>query len=743
MKPKIQENNSSIDSYFSAFLGLSNSIAIHLDSDFKVVNLNSAAKKYYRIRKINVLGKDFSFLEKNNKMLQLLAKVKQQSNYIGRLISQTSENKKDNLPVTWLFLNLEHLYNVSGYLVMGNILLPKQYAKIQNEKIEGYLKEITDCMPGNFYWKDKDGRYLGCSQDTLMIPGYKSEQELIGKTDYDIWPEQAEELRKNDAAVMASGKPTYFEETVQLKGQKPKFYAVVKIPLKDANGNIIGIIGNSLDITYRKEAEHLKLENELQKTKLQEQEMLKTIVSQVAHDIRSPLASLSMIVKSCKSIPETERIALRDVALSIGDIANNLLSKYKCNGNEIHTKTKTLEYILVSLSLSEVLSEKKYQYKHLPVKFNYSFDSNSSFVSIQAEASDFNRMLSNLLNNAVEALEGKAGKIDLKLNLLGEHIRITIKDNGKGMSQKIIDKIMSGTAVTSGKKDGNGIGLTQVQDTLRRNHGKIVIDSKIGRGTKITLTFPRRDSVDWVVKQIELNKDDTVIILDDDNSIHNAWEIRFKDYADNIHLKHFKVGEKVIDFINAAAEKNKMFLLVDFELINQELNGLQIIEQTSMQQRSILVTSHYGNQNVRDLATKAGVKILPKQLASDIPIKIEKERKGTAENFKKVDLVIIDDDQLFADSLANFFKDKFAGVEAYYDPNRFLKNLSQYAKDTKICMDNHFQNHISGIELAKQLNEAGYTKLYLLSGKTFEKREIPNYLTVLLKGDVECLDKLV
>jgi FixJ family two-component response regulator len=161
-----------------------------------------------------------------------------------------------------------------------------------------------------------------------------------------------------------------------------------------------------------------------------------------------------------------------------------------------------------------------------------------------------------------------------------------------------------------------------------------------------------------------------------------------------------------------------------------------------MHHRSILVTSHYNSQKVRDPATQAGIKILPKQLASEIPIKIE-EIKSAAGEFKKVDLVVIDDDQILADSLTNFLKDRFTGVEAYYHPNRFLKNLYQYAKDTIICMDHDFKAKIDGIELAKQLYEAGYKKLYLLSGKTFEKGEVPNYLTVLLKGDTESLSKLV
>lgn len=55
------------------------------------------------------------------------------------------------------------------------------------------------------------------------------------------------------------------------------------------------------------------------------------------------------------------------------------------------------------------------------------------------------------------------------------------------------------------------------------------------------------------------HKGDTIVILDDDDSIHDAWDARFEEYADIIHLEHFEVGEEVINFINNASEKTKCF----------------------------------------------------------------------------------------------------------------------------------------------------------------------------------------
>lgn len=614
-------------------------------------------------------------------------------------------------------------------------------------------QQIIELLPGHIYWKDVEGHILGCNTEQAHDLGFELPEEVIGKTDYDITTkENADAIRAIDIRVMQNGIGEVEEESFVRKNGTTMFFLSKKDPLRDSKGNIIGVLGISIDITDRKKAEmraeRLKLESELQRTKLQEQEKFSTVAEQVAHDIRSPLASLSMIVGACKNLPESERITLREVATGIGDIANNLLCRYKKGGDEVDgATTKAPQHILVSLALAEILSSKKYQYKLSLVKFHCSIESDSNFLFIETNLSDFCRTISNLINNAVEALEWKEGIVELKLGLDGEQVKVTVQDNGKGIPQEIIDKVMNNISVTSGKKNGCGIGLAQVRGTLHACNGKMEIESKLGEGTKIILTFPRVETAEWVADEIELHKGDTVIVLDDDSSIHGAWKARFEPYISDIKLQHFRLWKEAVEFIGnlTAQERERVLFLSDFELINQELNGLQVIEQTAMQPHSLLVTSHHNNQNTRNLAAKIVVKILPKQLVSDVAIKIkeEKDDKGTADdNCKKVDLVVIDDVQMFADSMTNFFRSKDLEVDTYYSPKRFLENLSQYAKNTKICMDNDFGGQITGFELAKQLNEAGYTQLYMLSGKTFEKGQVPSYLTMLLKGDMSDLDKL-
>jgi Histidine kinase-, DNA gyrase B-, and HSP90-like ATPase./PAS fold. len=331
------------------------------------------------------------------------------------------------------------------------LILVQQCTGLTKNEVFKTIERFADVVPVNLYWLDENHILLGANKRVSEdVPG-----DYTGKTPYDYFPfEIADKLVQHNKTVMQSGKVLSYEEQIKdMATGITRCVTAFKAPLYDNTGKVIGILGTSVDITTQKEAESLKLETELQKVKLQEQERFRTIANQVAHDIRSPLASLQMIVKvSCKNLVEKERIALNSVAKSITDVANNLLSGYRKANAEAITETIESEPILVSLALSKVVSEKRHQYTNSPVRINDFCELNSIFVFVKTDLSNFSRMISNLVNNAVDAFEGKEGKVDLKLSIENDHVKLTIQDNGKGMPQEVIDKVMSNVAVTSGKK---------------------------------------------------------------------------------------------------------------------------------------------------------------------------------------------------------------------------------------------------------------------------------------------------
>lgn len=115
------------------------------------------------------------------------------------------------------------------------------------------ILSIIKALPGSIYWKDKNGVYLGCNDAMLEMTGMKS---VIGKTDFEMpWAASAETIRNNDLKVMTLNSPLELEEIGTIANGERVVVLTRKTPLHDAQGNVTGIIGISLNITNRKKQE--------------------------------------------------------------------------------------------------------------------------------------------------------------------------------------------------------------------------------------------------------------------------------------------------------------------------------------------------------------------------------------------------------------------------------------------------------------------------------------------------------
>lgn len=118
------------------------------------------------------------------------------------------------------------------------------------------LCAVVDTLPGNVFAKDLAGRYVVANAQTEFALG-KPRDAILGRTDSEILddPEEAARLMAADRRVIASGAPESLEEPVTLADGSTVAWLSTKAPLRDRGGNIIGIIGFSIDITERKAAE--------------------------------------------------------------------------------------------------------------------------------------------------------------------------------------------------------------------------------------------------------------------------------------------------------------------------------------------------------------------------------------------------------------------------------------------------------------------------------------------------------
>lgn len=125
----------------------------------------------------------------------------------------------------------------------------------ENQQI---LQAVMDNIPQLIFWKDSDLKYLGCNQNFAKAAGVESPADIVGKSDYDLaWKkEEADAFRQDDMEVISSGQPKYHIIEPQLQADGKQTWADTnKIPMLNAAGEIVGVLGTYEDITERKQAE--------------------------------------------------------------------------------------------------------------------------------------------------------------------------------------------------------------------------------------------------------------------------------------------------------------------------------------------------------------------------------------------------------------------------------------------------------------------------------------------------------
>ena len=601
------------------------------------------------------------------------------------------------------------------------------------------LDVLADRFPGPLYWTDQRHFFLGANTHALTLLGVSGIDELSGLTPLSFNPRHRPGTTRPWSLNKDQEAPV--EAICNRQTGMVRYFNVIRLPLIDDSQAVCGQATLCTELPATVGAPVLAEADAL----ILSPRPFSQLIDQFSHDMGSPLATLMMIVRICREIPEKERIALRGATNSIVDLVKALSSGQSRTGNtERSVIAEEREFILIAPFVLSLLNEKKYQYKYTGIKFDHQFTTLVNFAWIKIEPQALKRALSNIINNAVDALDHREGEIILHLDADEHEIYLTVEDNGKGMSEGLMQQIKTQIPVSVCRKNHHGQGLTQVREMLHNNYGEWTIDSNAGLGTNFTLIFPRSVGLSWLAEKIKLGSDDTVVVLDDDRAIHIAWDFRFSTLLREwpaLQIKHFESGQQTITWINHLdpAQKQKLFLLADYELLGQDLNGLTVIQQTQLE-RSILVTSHYADHALQQLALKAGTRILPKELAPDLPVEVNLERPLT--NQAPVNLVFVDDDQTLLNTYIIFAGHKKA--DAYYYPQHFLDKLGQYPLNTTILLDQHYVNDDrQGLDIARHLHEMGYTRLYLLSVGNLPQEPMPQYLTVIIKGDLEALSAVI
>lgn len=268
---------------------------------------------------------------------------------------------------------------------------------------------------------------------------------------------------------------------------------------------------------------------------LEGQLAISSLAAQVAHDIRSPLAALGAAAKGL-SLPTDQRALVGGAVTRIQGIADDLLRRYR--GPEAEAKTKPEVCALAGL-IEQVIAEKRLQHKE-KTGVKIEFAGSSEGIKALLDPKELQRLISNLVNNSVEAFDGP-GMVSVGLSALDGRVLIEVKDNGKGIPPEILAKLGQ-KGETHGKTGGTGLGLYHARTTVEAWGGNFKIVSEPGKGTVVLIELPRAAA----------SASRLVALLDDDMLVHINWKLAAK--AAGVELKTYKTRE---DFAAGAENLTK------------------------------------------------------------------------------------------------------------------------------------------------------------------------------------------
>jgi len=355
--------------------------------------------------------------------------------------------------------------------------------------------------------------------------------------------------------------------------------------------------------------------------------LLGEVAARVAHDIRSPLNTLNAVLETIDGLsPDSKRLLttaiqrIREIASGIAD-QNRLAQKESGtkSENSVSNNGQTEPTLLFTL-IQELIEEKRTHYPNRAtlIQWKTMTESYSQFAAVNP--SEFKRSLSNLIDNAVEASPIETPVV-VSLGRAQEHVTVEITDCGRGIPSKHLSRIGE-KGFSHGKERGSGLGVYYAKKSIEAWGGKFSIQSEAGKGTTVRISIPQVTAPAWYTGSIPLGDSKTVIIVDDDPTIHALWQDRLKQIGSEVMIEHFFDPDSAISWIvQNRRTLGKYLLLTDYNLNSQAGDGITVLERFGVcHPGAVMVTSAFDDRSVRDRCGKLNVKILPKPVMNFAPI---------------------------------------------------------------------------------------------------------------------------
>ncbi len=345
--------------------------------------------------------------------------------------------------------------------------------------------EMLDTVPAMIWYKDDGNRVLRCNRAAADWYG-KPQDEIEGKTAYELFPEKGEEYRRDDCAVLKTGRARrgLVEECVSPSGKRCWVRRDI-LPRFDESGRTIGVIVFAVDLTEIKRAEELLRQSEL---------LQRDFVANVSHEFRTPVAAIKGFAETLRrgAIEDKKRRlgfvrTIESHADRLDWLVRDLLQLSRLGSGMVDFKPERFEAREFLESFAEGMScllERR--------GLNLSIDAPRG-VALRADRPHLVQVMDNLLSNAIRH-SAKNEWIGLEARADGaRRCRLTVRDRGPGIRPEHLPRLFDRFfRVEKGDGGGNsGLGLNIVKTIVEGQGGRVWAESAPGKGAAFHVLLPR------------------------------------------------------------------------------------------------------------------------------------------------------------------------------------------------------------------------------------------------------------